>query len=268
MSNLANFYHTIQGQGEKKLVFLHGLMGYGSNWRTLAKSFEGDFQILLYDQRGHGKSMKPASGYHPEDYAQDLFNILQELGWNEIYLVGHSMGGRNALNFSFRFPQCVKKLVIEDIGPESDPAGEKGIRDMLDVIPVPFASKQDARDFFSNQFAGLYRGSENPRTLGLFLYANLIETQKGFDWRFSLDGILQSVHHGRTSDRWHELEALKMPVLLIRGERSRDLSAAVFQRMLASNSHIRGVEIPGAGHWVHADKPEAVVEELRKFFAE
>ncbi|OQW50402.1 MAG: hydrolase [Proteobacteria bacterium SG_bin7] len=267
MGYLANFNHVILGKGAKKLVFLHGLMGYGLNWRTLAKEFEADFEILLFDQRGHGKSFQPSSGYAPEDYADDLNKILNELQWQKIFLVGHSMGGRNALNFAYRFPACVDRLVIEDIGPESDPAGEKSIRELIEIVPVPFRKKEDARDFFQKDFSKLYKGPENARTIGLFLYSNLEGEPGNIRWRFSLPGILESVRLGRVSDRWHEVKALTMPTLVIRGEKSKDLSQKNYEQMIACNPNIQGVIISGAGHWAHADKPKEVAQALKDFLS-
>src|SRR5690606_32763910 len=108
--------------------------------------------ILTYDQRGHGRSFKPESGYSPEDYANDLEKILNELGWERIHLVGHSMGGRNALSFASRFPQRVISLVIEDISPESNPGDVARYEKLLNRVPTPFQSKKDAKDFLLNDF--------------------------------------------------------------------------------------------------------------------
>src|SRR4051812_15656878 len=115
---LSQFHHQIAGNpAGHKLVFLHGLMGSASNWRKITPAFENDYQILIYDQRGHGRSFKPISGYTPADFAGDLKNIIDELGWEKIHLVGHSMGGRNALEFAQLFPRRIDHLVIEDITP-------------------------------------------------------------------------------------------------------------------------------------------------------
>ena len=79
MFSLSNFNYQILGDSSStnKLVFLHGLMGFASNWKRIARHFESDFEILIYDQRGHGRSFHPAKGFAPEDYAQDLFEILE-----------------------------------------------------------------------------------------------------------------------------------------------------------------------------------------------
>ena len=114
MEYLQNFNYKILGnlQSEKYLVFLHGLMGSGINWSSIAKLFAEDYQILIYDQRGHGRSFQPQEGYHPNDYAEDLYKILRELDWDKINLVGHSMGGRNALSFAQLYPDSLQKLSL------------------------------------------------------------------------------------------------------------------------------------------------------------
>lgn len=253
----------------RRFVFLHGLMGYGLNWRRIASGLEEKDIALVYDQRGHGKSWKPLTGYAPEDFADDLELIAREIGWDRFFLVGHSMGGRNALMYASRFPERVEKLVIEDIGPEAKPQAVEYYRAMLDAIPAPFPSKLAAKEFFMNEFRRLPFARSNPETLGQYLYSNLIEKEDGTaDWRFSRDGILMSVVQGRGKDHWAELKSLSMPTLVIRGDRSSELSAEVFAEMMRSNSRIRGEEISNAGHWVHSDQPEEFLRVLLAFVRE
>ena len=250
----------------RRFVFLHGLMGYGLNWRRIATSLESNDIALIYDQRGHGKSWQPPSGYASEDYAEDLHLIAEEIGWDEFYLVGHSMGARNALMFAHKFPQKVKKLVLEDIGPESKPEDVDYYRRLLGAVPTPFVNKLAAKEFFLNEFLRLPIAGRHPQTLGAYFYSNIIEKEDGSaDWRFSKEAILLSVSQGRAKDHWSELRLLTMPTLVIRGETSTELSPEIYQRMIASNPRLRGVEIPNAGHWVHSDQPELFVRSLLEF---
>ena len=99
--------HDVSESG-RKWVFLHGLMGYASNWRKVLSGLGTD-SYLAIDQRGHGRSFQPEQGYSAVDYAQDLRKITEELGWNRFVLVGHSMGGRNALAFAHLHPESVEK---------------------------------------------------------------------------------------------------------------------------------------------------------------
>lgn len=259
MSYLEKFNYQIYGENSHpKLVFLHGLMGFGANWRKIVSDFESKFQILTYDQRGHGKSFKPLTGFAPEDYAMDLLKIIDELGWEKIHLVGHSMGGRNALSFASQFSRRVISLVIEDIGPESNPTDIQKYESLLARVPTPFQTKKAAKEFLLNDFG-------DP-VLGNYFYSNLTETEEGLvDWRFSKSAILESVVMGRSQSRWKDLEFLTTPTLLIRGERSEELSHDTYIKMMACNSAIQGVEISNAGHWVHFDQPAEFSKVLRSF---
>lgn len=272
MSYLSNFYYQITGPAHEadqapKLVFLHGVMGYAANWRRIAKAFEQDYQVLLYDQRGHGRSFQPATGYGPEDYAEDLRKILDELGWQKVHLVGHSMGGRVAYHFGSANPERVTRLVIEDIGPKMYPVGESLITRLLDATPVPFPSKREAKAWFDTEFMEIFADERRKEGLAAYLYANLTENEKKEAvWRFYEPGIRETVALGRSAEHWEQIEALSVPTLLMRGEYSRDLPREIYEQILQANLRIKGVEIPDAGHWVHSDQPEAFIQCLREFF--
>lgn len=267
MSFLDNFNYQLVGpEHGQKWVFLHGLMGFGLNWRRIVSAFEPEHQILTFDQRGHGKSFKPLTGYAPDDFADDLHLIMDELGWDKINLIGHSMGGRNAMNFAYRFPERVNKLVIVDIGPDARPEAIAAMENLVNVAPTPFKNKLAAKEFFLNDFPRLSPQRENVQTLGSYLYANIVEKEDGTaDWRFSKEAIFLALRQGRAKDRWDEYESLKMPVLVIRGSNSADLPQKVFEEMLAKNKNARGEVITPAGHWVHSDQPQKFIEVLRGF---
>lgn len=269
-SYFSQFHSSLTGDAAKpKLVFLHGVMGFALNFRRIIKAFEADYQILAYDQRGHGRSFHPKTGYAPEDYAEDLRKILDELKWPSITLVGHSMGGRAAYFFAAHHPERVTRLVIEDIGPKTYETGTGVtlVERMLSAVPVPFSSKRDARAWFDTTFQELFSTERKVKELAEYLYANIKESENGQAvWRFSIDGIRESVAQGRTHERWDDISALTMPTLVVRGELSGDLPKPVFERMLALNPHLKGVEIQGSGHWIHSDKPEVFIDVLRRFF--
>lgn len=242
-------------------------MGYGANWRGIARPFEKDFHVLYYDQRGHGRSFSPPTGYAPEDFAGDLKKILDELGWKKIYLVGHSMGGRIAANFAASYPERVEKLVIEDIGPDANPDAIRRIEELLDGIPAPFADKQAAKDYFGGAFFQKFAHRRNLKPLALFLLSNFTETDRGFDWKFDKEVMRRCVREGRARERYEEFRSLTMPTLFIRGRNSEELSREVFERVLAENPRIQGLEIADAGHWVHFDRAGEFIEAVKGFFA-
>lgn len=267
MSYLNNFHYRITGpEGGRRWVFLHGLMGYLNNWGSIVKGLEPTEQCLVFDQRGHGQSIKPAQGYSPQDYAEDLHKITEELGWKKFILVGHSMGGRNALCFAQTYPEKILKLVIEDIGPESSLEGHLYYEKLLASIPTPFASKAQAREFFEQKFQSAFQTKEDPKVLSAFLLANLQETQGGVvDWKFSSSAMVESARLGRRQDAWDWIRDLKVPTLWIRGEKSKELSPESLEKILSLNHLIQGVVIPQAGHWVHSENKEAFLKAIKSF---
>lgn len=266
MSVLENINYSITGQVDgRRWVFVHGLMGFLNNWQRITANLTNTECCLCYDQRGHGKSFKPESGYSPEDYAKDLNELTDALGWDRFILVGHSMGGRNVLVFASMFPEKVEKLIIEDIGPEANELSYSYYQDLLNAVPTPFPSREAARDFFKNEFPLKVKTKEPPSVLASFLYANLVEKNGAWDWRFSKEGILQTVRVGRQTNRWDDVVSLKMPTLWIRGANSKELQAEVFQKILSLNPMIQGVEIEGAGHWIHSEKPHEFSQAVKNF---
>lgn len=250
----------------RRWVFLHGLMGFHHNWRKIISGLEATEHCLSFDQRGHGRSYHPDGGYRPEDYAQDLKEILDHLGWEKIILVGHSMGGRNGLSFCAQWPGRVESFVMEDIGPEARAGNEEYYRTLLGTVPAPFPDRATARAFFSGEFLQRNAARENPGRLAEYFYANMHERPEGdFSWKFSPEAIFASVRAGEERDRWNEWRDLKVKTLLVRGERSTELSQEVYEKMLSENSLTRGIVINGAGHWVHADQPAEFLRALRSW---
>lgn len=267
MSYLDLYNYQLTGpENGRRWVFVHGLMGYGANWRKIISGLESTERVLAYDQRGHGRSQKPVTGYTPEDYADDILKITEELGWDKFILVGHSMGGRNVLNFASRYPEKLIKLVVEDIGPEADPTAVGYYEKLLGMVPTPFANREAARDFFQGEFLEKAKTRDKPQVLAQFLYANIEDKADGSsDWRFSKQGILSTVVDGRAQERWHEVESLKVPTLWVRGAQSRELTRESYERILSASPMITGVEIPNAGHWVHSEQPALFLQALKDF---
>src|SRR5690606_7259233 len=134
--------------------------------------FREKYQILIFDQRGHGQSFHPV-GYAPEDYAIDLKLILDELKWQKIHLVGHSMGGRNALRFAFKFPERLQSLTIEDIGPEGNAEAMRRTLRMIEMVPVPFPDRKAAKAYFSGPFMEVMKHNSSRQMLSNYLFMNI-----------------------------------------------------------------------------------------------
>lgn len=267
MMLMNKYYIQIHGPEEgRKWVFLHGLMGFAANWRKVTRALENTERTLAYDQRGHGRSHKPSAGFGPFDYSQDLLEILDHLKWDRIILVGHSMGGRNALAFASSHPERVDRLIIEDIGPEAQPENYKYFEKLIAQVPAPFATRAQAKEFLFGEFVKNFQGHESPQVMADYFYANMTEYENGeVSWRFSPKAVIATAREGRMQDYWGLVESLAIPTLWIRGENSVEFPKPVYERVLASNPHIKGHVIKDAAHWVHADQPEAFIKVIKEF---
>ena len=268
MDYLQNFHYRVSGNfGSKNyLVFLHGLMGSGVNWNRIAKAFESEAQVLTFDQRGHGRSFKPKEGYSPRDYADDLHKILNELGWDKINLVGHSMGGKNAIVFAHTYPERVNRLVIEDISPSIRLSSIESMSALINSVPVPFESKQQAGRFFNGEFLNQFENETRGQAVAQFFNMNIIEKSGKADWRFYKPGIMKTLELGRTMDSWPLVSALKPETLFVYGADSGELSSDDLTR-LEDLSQIKTRCINNAGHWVHFEQAEEFIKVLQEFFA-
>ncbi len=248
------------------LVFIHGLLGWGLNWSPVIKYFESDFHILTYDQRGHGRSFHPDSGYKPEDYAKDLKDILDFMDINAVHLVGHSMGARTAQTFSVQYPGRTSSLTLEDMGPQPEVESTFSTQQMILSVPVPFASKKDMDLFFESNFKVKTATEDTQKqVMANFLKANLLRRNDGLiSWRFHLDGILKTLEEG-LKPRWSEYKSISVPTLILKGQNSKHLSEETFLLMKQSLPQVKAEIIEGVGHWIHYQAPEVFSQYVLKF---
>src|SRR6218665_3951269 len=109
-----NLFFKTFGQG-KPLLVLHGLFGSGDNWLSLAKQWAEHYKVYLIDQRNHGHSPF-AEEMNYEVMSEDLYELMASEGLRDVYLLGHSMGGKTALRFAQKYGFLIEKMVIADMG--------------------------------------------------------------------------------------------------------------------------------------------------------
>ena len=244
-----------------KLVFIHGLLGNALNWSGIAQTYAADFDVLTYDLRGHGRTGFLTDSYEPEVFAEDLTGLLDELSWERVVAVGHSLGGRILFCAGSRHPERFSKIVIEDIGPNKTTESSMRTADMINYVPAPFESRGEAKHFFEQSFQKKYG-----KVLSDYMYSNLHKDENSlFDWRFHKSGVLKCLEIGQKRDFWSEYQALTQKHLVLRGEDSGHLSKEVLKKMKDLNPQEQTKEISGAGHWVHFDQRASFVKELNSF---
>ena len=240
------------GQG-RAIVLLHGLFGAASNWGRVQRRLAEDHLVLALDARNHGASPHDAVFDYPA-MAQDVIDTLDAEGVAAACVVGHSMGGKTAMHLALAAPHRVERLLLADIAPVSYPPHFRDIATAMQGIAlVPGLTRMQAN-------AALEGVAQDPAVRG-FLLQNLRFGDPPA-WRIGLDEIAAGLP---AIERWQAAGTYDGPVLVLRGERSdyvrpehRPLFRALFPKA-------RFATLRDAGHWLHADAPEAFLETVRSF---
>ncbi|XDF37173.1 alpha/beta hydrolase [Paracidovorax avenae] len=251
----------------RPVVMLHGIRGYAETFAGLAAALQPDFRVIAFDQRGRGQTdWDPAGDYYTDTYVADLEGIVDALGLAAFDLLGHSMGGMNAIVYAGRHPGRVRRLVIEDAGPGAFDASEGAtrIRRELAMTPASFPDWEAAADFMRALRPTV---TEEARLQRLQSMLSPLP-QGGFTWRYDHAGITATRLHPdpmRAVDLEASLRAIACPTLVVRGGRSDYLQPAMAERMRALNPRVEAIEIPDAGHYIHDDQPALFAQAVAGF---
>ncbi len=248
---------TALGEGHPLLV-LHGLFGQGGNWGGLAKRLAMRRRVLLADLRNHGDSPHdPHMDY--EAMAEDLAALIAGEG-GRVDVLGHSMGGKAAMVLALRHPALVDRLVIADIAPVRYPPSFRPYAEAMLAIPLRPELRRAEAD-------AALREAVPDASVRAFLLQNLRFGEGGPSWRCNLPVIAGALD---TVSGFPDLPAdLRWDgeALVISGEESPYVDAAGRAAVLARFPAAAFAVVPGAGHWVHAEAPEAFLRVVEPFLA-
>jgi pimeloyl-ACP methyl ester carboxylesterase len=251
-------HHKAYGEQGSPLLVLHGLFGSLDNWHTLATRWSSDFRVFPLDQRNHGKSPHAEAMDYPT-MAADVAYWMEVQGLAEAFVIGHSMGGKTAMQLAHHYPERVRALMVADIAPKAYPAGHDFILSTLREFPVgEIASRKEAEQWMAERI-----GDPGIR---LFLLKNLArDTQRGgYRWKMHLPAIERN--YERILEGIAFTQGFDKPTLFARGERSgyvRDEDRPLIEEGF-TNVHF--VTFPDTGHWLHAENPELFYQTVIDFF--
>jgi esterase len=238
------------------LIILHGLFGCKDNWRYLARQLARHFRVITLDQRNHGQSP------HCEEFgyqamADDLLAFLDSQNLHQVHLLGHSMGGKTAMQFAACYPQRLTRLIIEDISPIAYSPRHLEIFAALDQLPLnQLASRSEADRLLQATVPDL--------SVRQFLLKNLQrEPGGGLAWRFNLPVLKK--HYPNLISTLDFTLPIKVPTLFLRGGLSDYLPPALPLEITRAFQEVKLQTIEGAGHWVHAEQPQAFLQAINDF---
>ena len=248
------FYRKL-GEG-KPLVILHGLFGSSDNWVTIGRKLAETYKIYILDQRNHGQTEDSNVFKYPAMVA-DLYNFLFEHQIENPTIIGHSMGGKVAMQFAVQYPSLLEKLIVVDISPRSYPIHHHQILEGLASIDLNNIKSRKEAD---NQLAK-YIASIGIRQ---FLLKNIYRTEtNSFAWRINLPVITENIEEVGESVNYKT--PCEKPTLFINGNNSDYIQKSDRSKIkkVFPNSSI--ITILGAGHWVHAEKPKEFLKIVNTF---
>ena len=259
------FHYVTWGRaGAPLLLALHGLRSYAETFGELAAALTDRYQVLALDQRGRGRSDWDAQRqYETLNYVADVEALVTALDLKSFFLLGHSMGGANAIVYTARHPERVRALVIEDMGPgaSASSAGAERIKRELANTPERFPDWASARAFWR---------SIRPNVRAAAIDSRVEHSLKddgtgGVVWRHDQAGIAAARLAMTPTDLWPHALRLRCPVLLLRGAQSDFLGQATAEQMVARCPTVEHVAVDGAGHYIHDDQPEFFNRSVRAF---
>jgi esterase len=248
-------FHRTLGEGPPLLV-LHGLFGSSDNWQTHARVFSKTHTVFLIDQRNHGHSPH-ANEMNYDLMAHDLFELVAELGLRDVRLIGHSMGGKTIMRFAQQYGFLIDRMVVADMGMKAYPPHHEQVFQGLFSVDVKHcASRKEAEErlsaFVSEQ-----------GTLQ-FLLKNLYWKEPGLlDWRFNLEILF---HERAQLMAALPQERIDSPALFLTGGKSHYVTVADQAFICNLIPHVRFETMQNAGHWLHAEDPEAFIHHCLDYF--
>jgi esterase len=237
------------------MIIMHGVFGTSDNWFSVSKLFAGTHEVFLLDLRNHGLSPHSDEfGY--EAMSNDLNEFITDHQLTNPIVIGHSMGGKVAMQYAAVYHN-LSKLIVVDIAPKYYPRHHDEILNALNALPLATIQSRGAADEWLQQYIS---------ELGVrqFLLKNLYRTDEGkFDWRMNLPVITAEIDIvGEPLDPDTRID---VPTLFVKGSKSNYIlpEDELLIRKLFTNASI--VTVEGAGHWVQAEQPQLFFEKVMEF---
>lgn len=255
MSDL--LYNNVIGEGEP-LILLHGLFGMGDNLSMIARPMAEHYQVHRLDLRNHGRSFRSSSMSFAE-MADDVLAVMDAQGIDKAHLLGHSLGGKVAMQLALQQPQRVNKLVVADIAPVAYYGNHDAVFAGLNAVDLNIIQSRRDAD-------GVLKQHIEEEGVRLFILKSLYKTDQGrYDWRLNVDAIQQCYEQLRSAN--HADKPFNGPTLFIKGELSNYIKADYKEAIDALFTQASFKVIENTGHWLHAEKTVTFNKLVEDFLA-
>ncbi|MGD0075065.1 MAG: alpha/beta hydrolase [Candidatus Binataceae bacterium] len=262
-------YLDFGNESSPPIVCIHGLTANAHSFDGVAPQLAHRYHVISVDVRGRGESQWGAyNDYALPAYVNDLNAMLVALNIPRTSLIGTSMGGMISMTFAVLFPAKVERIVLNDIGPEIDPAGLKRIMDYVIEPPQEFKNIGEVVAYYRDIYPPITKHPE--QDVIEWVKWSIKPTDHGtLTWKMD-PGVRRALREALNVpppqiDTWKPYAAIKAPILVVRGGDSDILSLATARKMCELSPNTRMVEIPGVGHAPFLTEPIAV-KAMAEFF--
>jgi esterase len=254
MTKLLNYQQSGSG---KDIILIHGLFGRLENLNMVAKALAENFRVTSVDVRNHGDSFHHSVMNYPA-MAQDIADVMQHLAINSAVVLGHSMGGKIAMELALTTPELVEKLIIADIAPVEYPQHHSQI--ITGLKSLDFSVIMQRKD--ADKQLAKYVDDVGVRQ---FLLRNLSTKNGQLTFKCSIDNIAKN--YPQIMKNYQGCNSFQGPTLFIKGANSDYILPEHRTEILRLFPQSRARVLQGAGHWLHAEKTIAFNRSVEGFLA-
>lgn len=240
---------------QQPMLLLHGFLAHAHVWDDFALNFRSHYHVIALDQRGHGESQWSKDvAYSMDDHFSDIAHFIETLDLKDLILIGHSMGGRNALFYTACSTRKVKRLILVDSRPDDNPQASKALRHLIVNFPLQAGSLNEVVRAVQSLYPYLPR--EFCHHITSYGYKQVHDGMfvPRYDSRMSLQSKLAGY---AIEDLWVFMKNVNCPTLIVRGEENSFLSRQDAKNMCRIISKAEWKEIPESTHMPMQENPVA-----------
>jgi pimeloyl-ACP methyl ester carboxylesterase len=239
------------------VVILHGLFGSKRNWTSIARQLAATHRVFAVDLRNHGESPWAARHDYPA-LADDVAHFLEQRLDGPAAVIGHSMGGKAAMVLALTRPELVERLVAVDIPPAESIGTQDAFIEAMRQVPLATLTRRTEVD-------ALLAEAIPDRGIRSFLLTNVGAGPQGLSWTINLDTLASEFAMIRGFPDMAVAEPFAKPALFLVGGRSEYVQPQHHAEIRRLFPAAEIAVIPEAGHWVHAEAPEAFLAAVQRF---
>lgn len=248
-------FSRIYGSG-KDIIIIHGLFGMSDNWATFAKRLSQKFKVHCVDIRNHGNS--PHSNFFDYDFiSEDIINYINQNNIFKPHLLGHSLGGKAVMKLVLEKKNIFDKSIVIDIAPkEYDISFHQFLLEKISNLCLENYTSRNQIEL------DLLKSLKN-KAITQFILKNLKRDNERFLWKFNLSVLkysLKKISHANFCKGVSDLD-----MMFVKGENSDYINSLDLNRIRNHFSNSKFCEIRNAGHWVHAENPNDLYDEIINF---